>query len=169
MKKPELTDLGWLGPRDEMDRASHRFGNRVNVDCPIPDPIKPVFIPGRFLPVARDSGTITKGDRVTQLFGSSAGVYMRIDADTHNKPQGSSPLVCSQKNWADVIHTPAPFLPLVLANASGTGTAGNDIGVQRDRTIPRQRPAFQIHAGGYCDGCQRQDVPLEYRVCSQGR
>jgi hypothetical protein len=26
MKKPELTDLGWLGPRDEMDRASHRFG-----------------------------------------------------------------------------------------------------------------------------------------------
>ena len=26
MKKPELTDAGWLGPRDEMDRASHRFG-----------------------------------------------------------------------------------------------------------------------------------------------
>ena len=26
MKKPELTDMGWLGPRDEMDRASHRFG-----------------------------------------------------------------------------------------------------------------------------------------------
>ena len=26
MKKPELTALGWLGPRDEMDRASHRFG-----------------------------------------------------------------------------------------------------------------------------------------------
>jgi len=26
MKKPELTDLAWLGPRDEMDRASHRFG-----------------------------------------------------------------------------------------------------------------------------------------------
>jgi hypothetical protein len=26
MKKPELTDLGWLGPKDEMDRASHRFG-----------------------------------------------------------------------------------------------------------------------------------------------
>ena len=26
MKKPQLTDLGWLGPRDEMDRASHRFG-----------------------------------------------------------------------------------------------------------------------------------------------
>ena len=26
MKKPELTDVGWLGPRDEMDRASHRFG-----------------------------------------------------------------------------------------------------------------------------------------------
>ena len=26
MKKPQLTDLGWLGPKDEMDRASHRFG-----------------------------------------------------------------------------------------------------------------------------------------------
>ena len=26
MKKPELTGLGWLGPREEMDRASHRFG-----------------------------------------------------------------------------------------------------------------------------------------------
>ena len=28
VKKPELTDVGWLGPRDEdeMDRASHRFG-----------------------------------------------------------------------------------------------------------------------------------------------
>jgi hypothetical protein len=26
MKKPELTDVGWLGPKDEMDRASHRFG-----------------------------------------------------------------------------------------------------------------------------------------------
>jgi len=26
MKKPELTNAGWLGPRDEMDRASHRFG-----------------------------------------------------------------------------------------------------------------------------------------------
>ncbi len=26
MKKPELTAAGWLGPRDEMDRASHRFG-----------------------------------------------------------------------------------------------------------------------------------------------
>jgi hypothetical protein len=26
MKKPELTDLAWLGPRDEMDRASHRVG-----------------------------------------------------------------------------------------------------------------------------------------------
>ncbi len=26
MKKPELTDVEWLGPRDEMDRASHRFG-----------------------------------------------------------------------------------------------------------------------------------------------
>lgn len=26
MTKPELTDLGWLGPRYEMDDASHRFG-----------------------------------------------------------------------------------------------------------------------------------------------
>jgi hypothetical protein len=26
MQEPELTDVGWLGPRDEMDRASHRFG-----------------------------------------------------------------------------------------------------------------------------------------------
>ena len=26
MKKPELTDTGWLGPRNEMDRASHHFG-----------------------------------------------------------------------------------------------------------------------------------------------
>jgi len=26
MKKPELIDTGWLGPRSEMDRASHRFG-----------------------------------------------------------------------------------------------------------------------------------------------
>jgi uncharacterized protein with NAD-binding domain and iron-sulfur cluster len=26
MIKPELTDVGWLGPKDEMDRASHRFG-----------------------------------------------------------------------------------------------------------------------------------------------
>jgi hypothetical protein len=26
MKQPELTDVGWLGPRDEMDRASHRSG-----------------------------------------------------------------------------------------------------------------------------------------------
>ncbi|MGA8441484.1 MAG: hypothetical protein WB762_19525 [Candidatus Sulfotelmatobacter sp.] len=26
MKKPELIDVEWLGPRDEMDRASHRFG-----------------------------------------------------------------------------------------------------------------------------------------------
>jgi hypothetical protein len=26
MKKPELTDVGWLGPKGEMDRASHRFG-----------------------------------------------------------------------------------------------------------------------------------------------
>ncbi len=26
MKMPELTDVGWLGPRIEMDSASHRFG-----------------------------------------------------------------------------------------------------------------------------------------------
>lgn len=26
MKTPELTAVGWLGPKDEMDRASHRFG-----------------------------------------------------------------------------------------------------------------------------------------------
>jgi hypothetical protein len=26
MKKPELTDMSWLGPRDEMDRASHLIG-----------------------------------------------------------------------------------------------------------------------------------------------
>lgn len=26
MKKPELTGVGWLGPKDEMDRASHQFG-----------------------------------------------------------------------------------------------------------------------------------------------
>ena len=26
MKKPKLKDLGWLGPKNEMDRASHRFG-----------------------------------------------------------------------------------------------------------------------------------------------
>jgi len=26
MKQPELTGVGWLGPRDEMDRASHCSG-----------------------------------------------------------------------------------------------------------------------------------------------
>ena len=26
MKKPELTGLAWLGPKEEMDRASHRVG-----------------------------------------------------------------------------------------------------------------------------------------------
>jgi len=26
MKKPELTDVGWLGPKEEMDRGSHHFG-----------------------------------------------------------------------------------------------------------------------------------------------
>jgi hypothetical protein len=26
MTRPELTDVGWLGPKYEMDSASHRFG-----------------------------------------------------------------------------------------------------------------------------------------------
>lgn len=26
MKKPELIGMCWLGPKDEMDRASHRLG-----------------------------------------------------------------------------------------------------------------------------------------------
>lgn len=26
MKKPELTQVAWLGPKEEMDRASHRVG-----------------------------------------------------------------------------------------------------------------------------------------------
>ena len=26
MKRPALTKMGWLGPRDEMDRASHLIG-----------------------------------------------------------------------------------------------------------------------------------------------
>jgi hypothetical protein len=26
MRTPELADVGWLGPRVEMDDASHRFG-----------------------------------------------------------------------------------------------------------------------------------------------
>jgi hypothetical protein len=26
MKKPELTDMAWLAPKNAMDRASHRFG-----------------------------------------------------------------------------------------------------------------------------------------------
>ena len=26
MKKPELTNIAWLGPKEEMDRASHRVG-----------------------------------------------------------------------------------------------------------------------------------------------
>jgi hypothetical protein len=30
MKKAELTDMGWLGPRNEMDRASHRYGKCSN-------------------------------------------------------------------------------------------------------------------------------------------
>ena len=87
-----------------------------------------------------------------------------------------------RQNWTNIARRPCSFrksvgrrdqdtpahLHFVFATGSRTGTAGDDIGVQRDRAIPRQRPAFQIHAGGYCDGCQRQDVSLEYRVCSQG-
>ena len=52
-------------------------------------------------------------------------------------------------DWADAINAPAHFID--VDNASGTGTATNNIGVQRDRAIPRQGPAFQIHAGGYGD------------------
>ena len=37
------------------------------------------------------------------------------------------------------------------AGHSRTTTSGDDIGVQRDRAIARQRPAFQMHAGSYCD------------------
>jgi hypothetical protein len=32
MKKPELTRLGWLGPREAIDRASHRFGKCSECD-----------------------------------------------------------------------------------------------------------------------------------------
>jgi len=32
MKRPELTDAGWLGPRDEMHRGSHRFGKCSECD-----------------------------------------------------------------------------------------------------------------------------------------
>lgn len=32
MKRPELSNVGWLGPRDEMDRASHRFGKCSECD-----------------------------------------------------------------------------------------------------------------------------------------
>ena len=32
--------------------------------------------------------------------------------------------------------------------------AGNYIGIQGDRAIPRQHPAFHIHARGYGDGCE---------------
>ena len=53
------------------------------------------------------------------------------------------------KDWADAINAPAHFID--VDNASGTGTATNNIGVQRDRAIPRQGSAFQIDAGGDCD------------------
>ena len=32
MKKPELTRLGWLGPREAIDRASHHFGKCSECD-----------------------------------------------------------------------------------------------------------------------------------------
>src|SRR5271165_7197481 len=64
---------------------------------------------------------------------------------------------------------PARYCEQALVSALGTGTAGDDIRVQRDRAVPSQRPAFQIHAGGDRDRCQRQDLSLEYRVRSQGR
>ena len=32
MKKPELRAVSWLGPKDEMDRASHRFGKCSECD-----------------------------------------------------------------------------------------------------------------------------------------
>ncbi|MGA8764344.1 MAG: hypothetical protein WB562_15865 [Candidatus Sulfotelmatobacter sp.] len=32
MKKPELAIVGWLGPRSEMDRASHLFGKCSECD-----------------------------------------------------------------------------------------------------------------------------------------
>ena len=32
MRRPELSNVGWLGPRDEMDRASHRFGKCSECD-----------------------------------------------------------------------------------------------------------------------------------------
>ena len=32
MKNPKLTDVAWLGPRDEMDRASHYFGRCTECD-----------------------------------------------------------------------------------------------------------------------------------------
>jgi hypothetical protein len=46
----------------------------------------------RFLPVARDSGTIAKGDRVTQLFGVLRGRSHAYRPDTHHKPQEPSRL-----------------------------------------------------------------------------
>jgi len=36
-------------------------------------------------------------------------------------------------------------------------------------TAPFRASTFQIHAGGYGDGCECQDISLEYRVCSQRR
>ena len=50
------------------------------------------------------------------------------------------------KNWADAINAPAQ-LQVMLVNASLTGTASDDVGVQRNRAIPRQRPAVQRRAG----------------------
>jgi len=62
-----------------------------------------------------------------------------------------------------------PILRPPLATASRASTAGNDIGIQGDRAIPRQHPAFYIHACRYGNGCERHDVSLEHRVRSQGR
>src|ERR1035437_1492930 len=52
--------------------------------------------------------------------------------------------------WADAANAPA-HLHSVLVSASRTGAARDDITVQRDRAVPRQRPAFQIHPGGNGD------------------
>ena len=46
---------------------------------------------------------------------------------------------------------PAPIARAFSPTSSGTAATSNNIGVQCDRTIPRQRSAFQIHAGGDCD------------------
>ena len=52
--------------------------------------------------------------------------------------------------WADPINAPA-HLHRLSFKPSRTGTTGDDIGIQGDRAIPRQRPAFQIYARSDCD------------------